>query len=71
MSSTSETLSYSYNFTIKPVQNLKILPENKIIERFKIHPDTGELTVQDNLDREEQATYNLIVQAYDNYQFGK
>ena len=44
---------------------------SEIIERFKIHPDTGELTVQDNLDREEQATYNLIVQAYDNYQFGK
>ena len=42
-----------------------------IIDRFKIHPDTGELTVQENLDREEQASYNLIVQAYDNYQFGK
>ena len=42
-----------------------------IIDRFKIHPDTGELTVQENLDREEQASYNLIVQAYDNYQFGE
>ena len=42
-----------------------------IINRFEIHPDTGELTVQDNLDREEKSSYNLIVQAYDNYQFGK
>ena len=42
-----------------------------IIDRFKIHPDTGELIVQDNLDREDQASYNLIVQAYDNYQFGE
>ena len=41
-----------------------------VIDRFQIHPDTGELTVQEELDREEQATYNLIVQAYDNYQFG-
>ena len=42
-----------------------------IIDRFKIHPDSGELTVEENLDREEQASYNLIVQAYDNYQYGK
>ena len=47
-----------------------ILPSD-IIDRFKIHPDTGELTVEENLDREEQASYNLIVQAYDNYQYGK
>lgn len=37
---------------------------------FKIHPDTGELTVSETLDREEQDRFNLIVQAYDNYQFG-
>ena len=42
-----------------------------ILNRFKIHPDTGELTIHDHLDREEKASYNLIVQAYDNYQFGK
>ena len=47
-----------------------ILPSD-IIDRFKIHPDTGELTVEENLDREEQASYNLIVQAYDNYQYGE
>ena len=47
-----------------------ILPSD-IIDRFKIHPETGELTVEENLDREEQASYNLIVQAYDNYQYGE
>ena len=47
-----------------------ILPSD-IIDRFKIHPETGELSVEKNLDREEQASYNLIVQAYDNYQYGE
>jgi len=32
------------------------------VGHFKIHPDTGELTVSDLLDREEQDKFNLIVQ---------
>ncbi|TRY71883.1 hypothetical protein TCAL_08438 [Tigriopus californicus] len=38
--------------------------------KFRIHPDTGEISVAEALDREEEDAYNLIVQAYDNYQFG-
>ena len=41
------------------------------INIFEIHPDTGELSLQGQLDREEQSMYTVIVQAYDNYQFGK
>ncbi len=39
---------------------------------FKIHPETGELSVLRRLDREgeEGDEYNLLVEAYDNYQFG-
>ena len=44
---------------------------NDIINIFEIHPDTGELSLQGRLDREDQSMYTLIVQAYDNYQFGK
>ena len=38
--------------------------------KFEIHPDTGEISVANPLDRERRESYNLIVQAYDNYQFG-
>ncbi|XP_072938602.1 cadherin-23 [Epargyreus clarus] len=38
--------------------------------KFLINADTGALTVSDWLDRESQATYNLVVEAWDNYQFG-
>ena len=38
--------------------------------QFSIHPETGELSVAAPLDRETQPRYNLIVQAYDNHQFG-
>ncbi|KAL0831494.1 hypothetical protein ABMA28_002291 [Loxostege sticticalis] len=38
--------------------------------KFLINADTGALTVSDWLDRETQATYNLVVEAWDNYQFG-
>ncbi len=37
---------------------------------FKIHPETGELSVFRALDRETDDSYNLLVEAYDNYQFG-
>uniref|UniRef100_A0A8D0NDB1 FAT atypical cadherin 1 n=1 Tax=Sus scrofa TaxID=9823 RepID=A0A8D0NDB1_PIG len=34
-------------------------------EKFKLNPDTGELKTSAPLDREEQATYNLLVKATD------
>ena len=37
---------------------------------FSVDPDTGQLTVLENLDREQQSSYSIIIQAYDNYQFG-
>uniref|UniRef100_A0A8D8Q5N3 Cadherin-23 n=1 Tax=Cacopsylla melanoneura TaxID=428564 RepID=A0A8D8Q5N3_9HEMI len=38
--------------------------------KFQIHPSTGVLNVSDHLDREEQSSYMLIVEAWDNYQYG-
>lgn len=38
--------------------------------KFSIDPDTGMLTVNDNLDRETVDYYSLIVEAWDNYQYG-
>ncbi|CAH0391322.1 unnamed protein product [Bemisia tabaci] len=38
--------------------------------KFAIDPNTGILTVADKLDREQTSSYNLIVEAWDNYQFG-
>ncbi|KAM3963622.1 cadherin-23 [Aphomia sociella] len=38
--------------------------------KFLINAESGALTVSDWLDREIQATYNLVVEAWDNYQFG-
>ncbi|XP_053612756.1 cadherin-23 [Plodia interpunctella] len=38
--------------------------------KFLINPDTGALTVAEYLDRETQSVYNLVVEAWDNYQFG-
>ena len=46
------------------------LDRRSALGKFTIHPDSGELSVAEPLDREEENTYNLIVQAYDNYQFG-
>ncbi len=57
------SLSYVYQITY-------FLDRTSSVGHFKIHPDTGELTVSEALDREEQDRFNLIVQAYDNYQFG-
>lgn len=37
---------------------------------FQIDPDTGIITVAAPLNREEQSTYNLLIEAWDNYQFG-
>ncbi len=38
------------------------LDRQSSVGHFKIHPDTGELTVSELLDREEQDKFNLIVQ---------
>ncbi|XP_049786609.1 cadherin-23-like [Schistocerca cancellata] len=38
--------------------------------KFQIHPDNGILNVSDKLDREQQSSYMLIIEAWDNYQFG-
>ncbi|XP_062536316.1 cadherin-23 isoform X2 [Armigeres subalbatus] len=38
--------------------------------KFSIDPDTGLLIVADLLDREKQDSYMLVIEAWDNYQFG-
>ncbi|XP_063857519.1 cadherin-23-like [Scylla paramamosain] len=38
--------------------------------RHKIDPDTGVITVASALNREERSTFNLLIEAWDNYQFG-
>ncbi|XP_069668723.1 cadherin-23 isoform X2 [Periplaneta americana] len=38
--------------------------------KFQINPRTGVLNVSDKLNREEQNTYMLVIEAWDNYQFG-
>lgn len=38
--------------------------------KFAMHPETGSLTVADNLDWETKSNYVLIIEAWDNYQFG-
>ncbi|XP_014258581.1 cadherin-23-like isoform X2 [Cimex lectularius] len=38
--------------------------------KFQINPDTGVINVTDQLNREDVNSYMLIVQAWDNYQFG-
>lgn len=38
--------------------------------KFQIHPSRGILNVSDYLDREEQSSYMLIIEAWDNYQYG-
>lgn len=38
--------------------------------KFRIDPDTGVLSVADVLDREKQGFYLLVIEAWDNYQFG-
>ncbi|XP_077287524.1 cadherin 88C [Arctopsyche grandis] len=38
--------------------------------KFSINAENGTLSVADWLDRETQSTYTLVVEAWDNYQFG-
>ncbi|KAK0092521.1 hypothetical protein PV326_001229 [Microctonus aethiopoides] len=37
---------------------------------FAIHPETGALTITDTIDWELKSSYILIIEAWDNYQFG-
>lgn len=38
--------------------------------KFSIDAESGVLIVGDNLDRELASSYTLIVEAWDNYQYG-
>ncbi|XP_039274949.1 cadherin-23, partial [Nilaparvata lugens] len=38
--------------------------------KFQINPETGVLNISDRLNREEQSAYMLVIEAWDNYQFG-
>lgn len=38
--------------------------------KFSLDADTGVLKVSDKLDREEKKNYLLVVEAWDNYQYG-
>ena len=37
---------------------------------FSIDPESGAIIVMDRLDREEQQSYTLVLEAWDNYKFG-
>jgi cadherin 23 len=37
---------------------------------FSIDPESGSIIVMDRLDREEQQSYTLVLEAWDNYKFG-
>lgn len=39
-------------------------------KKFAIDPDTGVLTVADKIDREEKSSYMIVIEIFDNYQFG-
>lgn len=38
--------------------------------KFAIDPNSGVLSVADKLDREAKDSYMLVIEAWDNYQFG-
>lgn len=38
--------------------------------KFMIDADTGVLMVADSIDREEKSSYMIVIEAWDNYQFG-
>jgi hypothetical protein len=38
--------------------------------KFTIDADTGVLSVSDQLDRETKDSYMIVIEAWDNYQFG-
>ncbi|CAL8106930.1 unnamed protein product [Orchesella dallaii] len=38
--------------------------------KFSVDPETGKISVAEPLDREEQASYALVIQAFDNFRYG-
>lgn len=38
--------------------------------KFSVDPDSGRISVAEPLDREEQANYALVIQAFDNFRYG-
>lgn len=49
----------------------KVRKDNYLFQgKFQINPETGMLNVSDKLNREQQNSYMLIIEAWDNYQFG-
>jgi hypothetical protein len=38
--------------------------------KFAIDPDTGVLKIIDNIDREKKSSYIIVIEIWDNYQFG-
>lgn len=38
--------------------------------KFSVDPETGKISVAEPLDREEQASYALVLQAFDNFRYG-
>lgn len=47
-----------------------LLDRRSSFGKFEIDPDTGIITVASSLNREEMSTFNLLIEAWDNYQFG-
>ncbi|XP_050735758.1 cadherin-23-like isoform X6 [Eriocheir sinensis] len=47
-----------------------LLDRKSSFGKFEIHPDTGVITVSSPLNREERSTFTLLIEAWDNYQFG-
>uniref|UniRef100_T1IXK9 Cadherin domain-containing protein n=1 Tax=Strigamia maritima TaxID=126957 RepID=T1IXK9_STRMM len=47
-----------------------LLDKKTSVGKFTIDPNLGVLVVADKLDRETRDNYNLIVEAWDNYQYG-
>jgi cadherin 23 len=47
-----------------------LLDRKSSLGKFLIDSETGQLRVAEPLDREEQASFTLVIQAWDNFQFG-
>jgi len=47
-----------------------LLDRKSSFGKFLVDSETGLIRVAEPLDREEQATYTLVLQAWDNFQFG-
>ncbi|KAK1135246.1 hypothetical protein K0M31_008017 [Melipona bicolor] len=51
---------------------IKFMENSRFVTQgtFAIHPETGALTVADLIDWEDKQNYVLVIEAWDNYQFG-